>query len=187
MKYINKQVRYTFLNRYLGGYIEEISKSERELHKDEEMRFLIVEDDEAILKSLVDELRERGYVVYGTKDPREIPNLVIRTKPNVFVMDYYLPVSDGAQLIKDLSREESFMGAAFVLMSAYPSVREAAADGGVRYLEKPFDISTLLREVESARRQGVERVDQKQSKVAMLVDDTKDLARKVKEMLKDVP
>lgn len=186
MSKINKS-RYGFLERYLGNYIEEVGRAKSNVKMDDEMRFLIVEDDEAILESLVDEIGDRGYDVYGLLDSSEMPKLVQKVKPNVFVIDYYLPVTDGSRIIKDLSREESFMGAAFVLMSAYPSVKEVALENSIRCLEKPFSVSALLAEVEIARKLAIEAQHNPKSRVTMLAEDTRDLAKDVGGMFLDIP
>ena len=101
---------------------------------------MIVEDDEAILASLVNGLRERNYQADGVNDSQELSRVLESCDPNVWLVDYFL---SRHQTGLDL-KTERLGSSAFILMSAYPQARVMAEKLGVAYLEKPFSVDQLL-------------------------------------------
>jgi DNA-binding response OmpR family regulator len=108
-------------------------------------KILIVEDDESILESLVDELSDRGFKVHGLNSPNKIFEEIINYKPEVLLVDYYLPLKNGLEINKTLIERNQNKNMLFILMSAHRDIKEVAGDNGVMYLEKPFSVNELER------------------------------------------
>lgn len=119
------------------------------------MDVLIVEDEPALLDSLLDGLREafQGYTFRGAPsvelaepmlgDGDDLPALIIS--------DIRLPGKSGLEFLMDVRRRVPEVR--FILMSAFPTNvpgELAEATRGIRFLRKPFELSQLIDEVQSA-------------------------------------
>jgi DNA-binding NtrC family response regulator len=148
----------SYLNARLGEQESDQNRQggEKPLHYKEKTllpfskKFLIIEDDAAILQSIVNGLETEGYVAEGLTDPNKLHQVVSRLKPDVFVVDYYLPLKSGLQMRQELKHDLVFRKTGFVLMSAYPHIKKMADTLGVEYLEKPFQIEDLLKSARDA-------------------------------------
>ena len=65
-------------------------------------RILIVDDDEALVKSLSDLLCDEGFNVFSTADGREALTLVRTIAPAVILLDIWLPGMDGVEILQAL-------------------------------------------------------------------------------------
>jgi CheY-like chemotaxis protein len=120
-------------------------------------RVLIVHDDEANRRVLQDVLAQQGYTV--SEVPEGQPALdQVRASPNglIVVLDEMMPGMDGLTLLQRIAAEVP--GArrhAFILMTArrqtYPlSVVQVFQQLGVRVIQKPFELNTLVAAVARA-------------------------------------
>jgi CheY-like chemotaxis protein len=114
---------------------------------------LLVDDDNAVLLGIGVRMKSMGYTVYTAKDAVTAVSTVVRTKPDVVVLDISLPAGDGFMVCKRL---QSLVGSAatpiiFMTASDNPALRERAMQwGAVAFLKKPFDATTLADAVEQA-------------------------------------
>lgn len=112
---------------------------------------LIVDDQEDILLILEREFRRRpGLSVIATSKAEEALRLVKEKRIDLVIADVRIGLESGFDLVRDINRAHPEVGA--ILMSAYRSSsnREQAADlGVVLFLEKPFQVTRLLEEVEN--------------------------------------
>jgi CheY-like chemotaxis protein len=108
-------------------------------------RVLIVDDDAAIRKMLVDVLLLEGFSPEVARDGREALALLEADKYQVVLLDLMMPVMDGWELCRTL-RERPTLREQFslVLMSAGEKLEQAQDLGADGYLAKPFDVNQLL-------------------------------------------
>jgi response regulator of citrate/malate metabolism len=105
------------------------------------IRVLIVEDDFRVAQVHV-EFTERvaGFRVVGTaRTGQEARELVRRERPDLLLLDTYLPDESGLDLLRDLDVDAIMLTAA----SDAGSVRTAFARGALNYLVKPFTAEQL--------------------------------------------
>lgn len=113
----------------------------------EQLRVLIVDDEESILWSLSQNLSfaQEGYTVGTAGTAEDALEMLKTTKVDVIISDLKLPGMNGLELMKAVRRISPSTRA--ILMTAYGNnaVLEKACDEGfIAYLEKPFSIDLLL-------------------------------------------
>lgn len=115
-------------------------------------RILIVEDDAAIRSALKTALESWGFESIVTERFDAIDSEVIRTKPDLVLMDLYLPGRNGFYWTGKI-REISSLPIIF-LSSAdeSPNILTALSQGADDYITKPFDMTVLVTKIQAMLR-----------------------------------
>lgn len=113
--------------------------------------FLIVDDDEAIRESLQGILEDEGYEVIAFAHGHEaLDYLRTHRLPHVILTNYLMPGMRGDTLLQHAIAEFANVPQCYVLMAARPPIRMPPdvmaflAQQQIAYLEKPFELQTLL-------------------------------------------
>jgi CheY-like chemotaxis protein len=110
---------------------------------------LIVDDEYAIVETLVDLLEEAGHTCVSAANGRDGVELAKEKHPDLIVMDVMMPVMDGREALQVMSHDPELSKIPVILMSAAP--RSVALpeelDEHVAYLKKPFDLHEFLRTI----------------------------------------
>jgi len=109
-------------------------------------RILVVDDDQQMVRTLVDILRLKGYQVHAAHSGPEALDKVKKVHFCCVLTDVRMPEMDGADLVRAIKAMQPDV--AVVLMTAYFTdklVKEGLEEGAVAALSKPLDINTLLR------------------------------------------
>ena len=121
-------------------------------------RILVVEDEEPLARVLSFSLENEGYAVARAEDGVECMNKVSTFAPDAILMDIMMPKLDGLETIRLLRSSGQHKGLLIVALTAKTRSsdrEEALAAGADLFVRKPFQISSLLDQVEnllSARR-----------------------------------
>lgn len=116
---------------------------------------LVVEDSLDLCFILVALLEAQGYRVISASNGYEAVRLARRVRPQVIVTDLALPGIDGWEVLRQIRADPALEDVPVIAMTAYtlnalgPLARQA---GFARFLSKPFDHTTLLREIASLAR-----------------------------------
>ncbi|MBZ4418664.1 two-component system response regulator [Myxococcus sp. RHSTA-1-4] len=111
---------------------------------------LVVDDEQGVLEALADLLREEGYRVVTASQGREALERMAELRPDLVLTDWMMPVLDGPALIGRIRAEPVWENVALLGMSAVDVSNLRRQHPDVSFLQKPFDISTLLRQVRKA-------------------------------------
>jgi CheY-like chemotaxis protein len=112
---------------------------------DETPRVLIVDDDAAIRKMLVDALSLEGLQTETARDGREALALLEDGRRRIVLLDLMMPVMDGWELCRHLAERPALrQRLSIILMSAGEKLDQARDLQVEGYLAKPFDIDHLL-------------------------------------------
>ena len=112
---------------------------------------LIVDDDPAIRKMLVEVLSLEGYPTETAVNGREALDLLPRGGERVVLLDLMMPVLDGRGMMTELQANPAERGRHKVILVSAISNLEGARDldpDGV--LPKPFTVEQLLNVLETA-------------------------------------
>ncbi len=112
---------------------------------------LVVEDEDATRTSLGEVLAMLGYEVTAVASAEEVATLPAQAKYDLLLTDFRLPGASGADLARELRAR--WPALKVILMSGYTAdeaVRQNVSSGAVRFLQKPFDMETLARELSAA-------------------------------------
>lgn len=114
---------------------------------------ILVVDDEPDIRRLVYEiLEDEGYQVSMAENASQARQMKQAQKPNLILLDIWMPDTDGITLLKEWVSEDSRM-CPVVMMSGHGSVEsavEATRLGAYDFLEKPLSLAKLLMIVERA-------------------------------------
>lgn len=119
---------------------------------------LVVEDDPAIRRGLVDTLGFAGYQVVETGDGDEAARLMVACELDLVLLDVVLPGKDGFELLPEL--RECRPGLPVIMVTARGSEEDRVRGlrtGADDYVVKPFSSSELLARVEAVLRRSAER------------------------------
>lgn len=105
-------------------------------------RVLIVDDEFGILEALGEVLAEEGFAVSMARNGKDALKRVAEAKPDLIVVDYMMPVMDGATFINEVRKTDQ--ATPIVMMTA---VRKEQLPPGLaiaEVLQKPFGIEVLM-------------------------------------------
>lgn len=114
-------------------------------------RVLVVDDEENLNWSLVTSLRREQYAADGALTAEDARRRIADSVYDCVISDIQMPGMDGFQLLSWLREQRP--QPRVIMMTAFgsPSVRQEAFRSGVAaYLEKPFDLTALKRELRKA-------------------------------------
>jgi DNA-binding response OmpR family regulator len=105
---------------------------------------LVADDDASVLQVLTRHLTEAGYRVLGAADGLETERLAHESRPDVILLDIYMPGKDGLALLKHFREHLPATG---VLVMTGSDDEDLARDclrlGAFDYAEKPFKLAAL--------------------------------------------
>ncbi len=117
---------------------------------EENIKILIVEDEEIVKETLAENLKEKGFFVETAENATNALTMIKQFYYDIMLVDYRLPDMNGLALIREanvISKET-----VSIVVTGYSSV-ETAVDamrmGAYDYLLKPVDIESLVTEIKS--------------------------------------
>ncbi|NIJ05710.1 response regulator [Frigoribacterium faeni] len=118
-------------------------------------RVLVIDDDPALLSSVVAALGAEGFAVRGLPDGSELPEALRAFVPDLVVLDWMLPGASGIRLAATVRTSSD---AAVVMLTARDELDDRLrgfAEGVDDYVVKPFSVAELLARITAVlRRRG---------------------------------
>jgi len=104
-----------------------------------------VDDELAVLEVLEFVLADLGYSVVTAPNGRDALVRVQEAKPELMVLDFMMPIMDGAAVLKALAANPDYSSIPVIVTSALPeeTVKEHCK-GYSLFLRKPYKIEPLL-------------------------------------------
>ncbi|MDD5432073.1 MAG: response regulator [Candidatus Omnitrophica bacterium] len=115
-------------------------------------KIIIIDDEPDVLRVLEIRLKKSGYEVFTGLNGQEALNLAHQIKPDLIILDVYLPLINGDEVAKILKNDLKLKHIAIILISATTQslaqkTKESGADG---FLVKPFESVELIEMIEKA-------------------------------------
>ena len=104
---------------------------------------LIVEDDTAFVKVLLDYTRAKNYKGIVAVRGDEGVELALKYKPRAILLDIQLPVMDGWQVMEALKSNPETKAIPVHIMSSLKVKRESLLKGAVDFIDKPFALEQM--------------------------------------------
>jgi signal transduction histidine kinase len=113
-------------------------------------RVLLVDDEEAVTRSLGLRLNAAGYEVITANDGRQGVELAQRQQPDVIVLDVRMPRQDGIATLRELQACDATRHIPVIMLSASKAEQRRTRELGARYfIQKPFDAHTVMSAIEA--------------------------------------
>ena len=110
---------------------------------------MVVDDEERIRSSLRGILSDEGFRVVATGDGPGVMELIAQEKPEVVLLDVWMPELDGLELLRRIKHETPKTHV--IMISGHANIQNAVAAtrlGAADFIEKPFSVSGLLASLE---------------------------------------
>lgn len=111
---------------------------------------LIVEDDPDQVSYLALTLQKAGMVTSVAMEPHNVFEILVEEKPELILMDMYMPGANGVELAKVIRQQEAYVGIPIVFLSVETDpVKQfqAISQGGDDFISKPVDPIALVNAV----------------------------------------
>ena len=105
---------------------------------------LVVDDEEKVLKSIVDILRDERYRVTGVGDGHEALRTIQKSPPDLVILDIWMPGIDGLETLEAIKRLNGELPV--IMISGHGTIETAVKAtklGAYDYLEKPLDLDKV--------------------------------------------
>jgi DNA-binding response OmpR family regulator len=118
------------------------------------LTILVVDDDQAVAELLRELLNDvPGWGATVVHDAAAARAVFHHVRVEVLVLDINLPGMSGLELLELLRRDEAWEDPPIIFISAVPdqlAVHEGQVAGGIRLIQKPFDVDELVTAVRDA-------------------------------------
>jgi CheY-like chemotaxis protein len=110
------------------------------------MKTVLIIDDEWVVANVIEfVLGDAGYRVLTAPNGRAGLTLIAESRPDIILLDYMMPVLNGAATLRELANSSDYRDIPVVLMSSLPEQAVMTeAKGYVAFLQKPFLDRELL-------------------------------------------
>lgn len=122
------------------------------------VRIVVVEDERAIRRGIVDALRASGYEVFEAGDGDKGLNEAVQPGVDLVLLDLLLPCRDGLEVLRELRRVRATLPV--IILTARGSEDDRVRGlkmGADDYVVKPFSARELLARVEAVLRRSLGR------------------------------
>lgn len=128
--------------RHIGGSVEELATQKT---------ILIVDDEDGVRESVREVLIDEGYRVVDTADGTRVLEMIKQERPELVLLDIWMPQVDGIGLLKEIKSEEPEINV--VMVSGHGNIHTAVTAtkfGAFDFIEKPVSLDGLLLTVQRA-------------------------------------
>ncbi|MDQ1142902.1 response regulator [Pedobacter agri] len=112
-------------------------------------KIVICDDDLDIVEMLEIVLEDSNLEVITETDSRKVIELISDNHPDVILLDLWMPVITGDQVVKQIRSDNSIANIPILIMSAAQDGHQIAQEVGANgFISKPFDIDQLIERVQ---------------------------------------
>jgi signal transduction histidine kinase/CheY-like chemotaxis protein len=133
---------------------------------EQDKAILIIEDDTAFAKALLDFTHKRGYKGLVAVRGDEGIELAKQHKPVGILLDIQLPVKDGWEVMDELKRDPATRHIPVHMMSSFEAKKESLLKGAVDFINKPVAFEQMQEVFKK-----IERVVNKENKKVLIVEE----------------
>jgi UDP-3-O-acyl N-acetylglucosamine deacetylase len=120
----------------LGGLVKD---------KNAERKILVVDDEDRVRESIRETLSDEGYCVIEASDGTKVLDLIRSERPDLVLLDIWMPEVDGIGLLKEIKKEEPQVNV--IMISGHGNIHTAVTAtklGAFDFMEKPLSLEGLL-------------------------------------------
>lgn len=113
----------------------------------EPFRVLIVDDEPSLARLFGLVLRQAGMETYELTEPLDIMGPLVEFRPDLILMDVYMPGCKGTELASVIRQQEAYLGIPIVFLSVEEDMskqQDAMRKGGDDFIRKPVEPRNLV-------------------------------------------
>ena len=150
--------------------------------KQTKARILVVEDDAALLRGLLDVLVFNGYEVKGAEDGGVGLRVGMDEQFDLILLDVMLPTLDGFSICKEIRKEKPTQGIIIITAKgAEDDVVTGFKSGADDYITKPFSLREVMVRVEAVLRRTGKNLGDEEVHCRDIFFDGKNLVARIKD------
>ena len=150
--------------------------------KDIKARILVVEDDAALLRGLLDVLIFNGYKVKGVDDGGAGLNAGLEEQFDLILLDVMLPTLDGFTICKEIRKKKPGQGIIIITAKgAEDDIITGFKAGADDYIAKPFSLREFMVRVEAVLRRTGKNLGDEEVQYRGIFFDGKNLKAETKD------
>lgn len=108
-------------------------------------KIMICDDDLGILEVLEMMLELEGYTVFKESNSSNLMNEIKRTSSDLLLMDLWMPVLSGDQVLKTIRTTKEFQNLPVIILSASVDGSKIASNAGANdFIAKPFNMDEMI-------------------------------------------
>jgi signal transduction histidine kinase/DNA-binding response OmpR family regulator len=153
-------------NKFLSSEIPESVPDDRSLVTTNDKSLLIVEDDTAFAKALLEYTRGKGYKGIVTVRGDEALDLAKKYHPVGILLDIQLPIKSGWEVMEELKSDTSTRHIPVHIMSSHTAKRESLQKGAIDFISKPVAFEKMQDIFNK-----IEHVIQKESRKVLIIEE----------------
>ena len=116
------------------------------------VKVFVVDDDPTMVTLLHTLLELEGYQVATAEDWTDIAGAVMKAKPDIVLMDYFLPGTDGREVLRALRSTPGYEHISIIMTSGMDREDECLEAGADAFLLKPYSPDHLLETIRDLSR-----------------------------------
>ena len=120
-------------------------------------KIVVVDDDEALLNTLVWILKDKGFDVVPLSDSTQLMPRLVEERPDLLMLDIMMPKVDGLRLLEQVKVDDRWRDLPVLMissMSPEEGTVKSLGMGATDFIAKPFRVKELLARVEAHLRTG---------------------------------
>ena len=144
--------------------------------KQPKAHILVVEDDAALLRGLMDVLVFNGYEAVGAQDGGEGLDAGLKEQYDLILLDVMLPTVDGFTICKEIRKQKPNQG--IIMITAKGSEDDIVTGfkaGADDYIPKPFSLREVMVRVEAVLRRSGKNLGDQEIHIKEIFFDGKNL------------
>ena len=156
--------------------MELMEPKEKKVMKQAKARILVVEDDAALLRGLLDVLVFNGYEVKGLEDGGQGLKAGLEEQYDLILLDVMLPTLDGFSICKAIRNKKPNQG--IILVTAKGSednIITGFKAGADDYISKPFSLREVMVRIEAVLRRTGKSLNDVEIRLRDILFDGKNL------------
>lgn len=151
--------------------------------KKNKARILVVEDDTALLRGLLDVLVFNGYAVKGVEDGGVGRRVGVDEQFDLILLDVMLPTMDGFSICKEIRKEKPTQGIIIITAKgAEDDIVTGFKAGADDYITKPFSLREVMVRVEAVLRRTGKNLGDEEVHCRGIFFDGKNLSAHVEDL-----
>lgn len=130
----------------IGPLVDRLDQLTRERANDP-FRVLVIDDDKALATHYSLILEQAGMSVATVTDPKDVIAKLADIRPELILMDVYMPMCSGLELAKLIRQQDAYLGIPIVFLSSETNLEkqyQAMRMGGDDFLTKPISDKSLI-------------------------------------------